>query len=204
MQLVDDRFSFASNSQQQSLVGTQQCAQMLISEYVIPGSILGMLRVYLVYFSAASTRRVRVLTAKQSSTAHNDNYISATAVNDPRILPVLTVVWQYPPKLLRASAAPAVSAYSSVHRWSSQSTSHSRSILISQCRFWYHPVLRFICQIPSHVMFISWCSFSVSSKTLDRTWLNTKTAHIKLTPPSVLHTTCCVFVSQLDSSAVRP
>ena len=42
---------------------------------------------------------------------------------------------------------------------------------------------------------------SLSSQTLDSTWLNTKTAYVKLTPPSVLHT--AVFVSQ-ESSAVRP
>ena len=51
--------------------------------------------------------------------------------------------------------------------------------------------------------FISWSPFSVSSQTVDRTWLNKNTVFIKLTPPSVLHTACCAFVSQRDSSACQ-
>ena len=76
--------------------------------------------------------------------------------------------------------------------------------LTSQSRFRY-PILNFICQIPFHLMFISWSPFSVSSQTLDRIWLNPKTAYIKFTPPSVLHTSVYLCpTSHQDSSAVRP
>ena len=58
-----------------------------------------------------------------------------------------------------------------------------------------------ICQIPSHLMFISWSPFSVSSQTLDRTWLNTNTAHITLTPPSCIYF-CILLVVFLYPSRI--
>ena len=48
VQLADYRLFFVWNSEQllPSLAGTQQCGQVLVSAYVILGSILGALRVY--------------------------------------------------------------------------------------------------------------------------------------------------------------
>ena len=66
--------------------------------------------------------------------------------------------------------------------------------LFSQSRFWY-PALSCMCHISSRLVFFSWSPLSVSSQTLDRTWLNAITAYIKLTPQTVLHTAVYLYPS---------
>ena len=65
----------------------------------------------------------------------------------------------------------------------------------------------FICQIASHLMFISSSLFSVSSQTLDRTWLHTTTAYVHYVHTAVCSTTCmvcnCILAGFLSSQTLQ-